>query len=267
MKSGMGALVFLLLVSSAVWVSAHSDEKSSSCGAPAVWEFHKELPEVAAEGLAFVAGVAILALGWMRKGKPLIAFGALAAGVALVFFLFIGYPLRPELIGFGNAESIHEHADFAVFIDGRQLNFSQEKYMTLETGVPKSGLVDLHDGVGTVMHKHATGVTFAYFLKTIGWKLNESCIVSDRNESFCTSHPDPNDAHLELYVNGRKLQNFMMGSYSPQDGDRILLTLGAYQSEGEIKRQEGSITNYSCIYSEKCPVPAGFDLPAESCNS
>ena len=133
--------------------------------------------------------------------------------------------------------------------------------MTIETGLPKSGLAHLHGGVGTVMHKHSTGATFSYFLKTLGWKLNNTCIVNDENVSYCNGATASSNT-LSLYVNGNKLEN--VESYSPSDLDRILVAYGNYSSQ-QLQEMQAQVTSYACVYSQKCETPAGVVLPQENC--
>lgn len=251
MKKTVAASAFALLVGLAL---AHGGE---ACGQPAPWEFHKTAADLVPIAAAIILGVAGARIGMKGSNKPVVAAGIVLVLLGAGAFLS-GYPYNQELVGFGNAGSTHEHADFAVYIQGRQINFSADKYMTTDNGVPKSGLAHLHDGFGTVLHKHATGVTFSYFLRTIGWRLSDECVMDDMNNEYCSGA----NGTLALYVNGN--QTAPIAAYSPADGDRILLAYGSY-SENETGKMMAAVTNYSCIHSEKCPAPPGVVLPEESC--
>lgn len=251
--------IFFASLASSHHVNGTEDE---TCGAPASWEDHKTTGEVLLEVIAIVLGVVGARLGMKKKNKKVIAAGVLLVAIGAGAFL-AGAPYQQELVSFGVAGSTHEHADFAVFINGVQQNFSQGKYMS-DGALPKSGLAHLHGGVGTVMHKHATGVTFAYFLKTLGWQLNNSCVTTDENKTYCKSTEYANE--VRFYVNGARVQD--IEGYSPKDLDQMLLVA---TSPGDFSGNENAAlkntTNLSCAYSLKCAPPAGFDLPQENCVS
>jgi len=260
--------VVLMAVLFASLASAHhvngTDEDEETCGAPASWEVHKTTSEVLLEVAAIVLGVIGARLGMKKKNKKMLAGGILLVLIGAGAFL-AGAPYQQELINFGVAGSTHEHADFAVFINGVQQNFSQEKYMS-DGGVPKSGLTHLHGGVGTVMHKHATGVTFTYLLKTLGWQLNNSCLATDTSRTYCKSRKYANE--VALFVNGKRIGD--IETYSPRDLDKILLFAtypGLFNGDDESLAARYKTTNLSCVYSLKCPAPSGISLPQENCVS
>ncbi len=240
----------------ATYASAHSGNGTAGCGLPAPWEVHTENTVLLFLGAMLAAGLISAYWGWRKKRKKRLLLGVIAITVSAVAF-FLGPPYIPELGAFGNAGSAHEHADFAVFINGVQWNFSAEKYQSDE-GFPKSGLVHLHGHVGTVLHKHATGVALSYFFKSVGWGLNDTCISTDENIAYCTSGKDK----LGIFVNGIALREF--SAYSPRDLDRIAIVYGDFP-ESELANFQSQVTNYACVYSGKCEAPAGFELPEESC--
>ena len=246
----------LALALLAAFSSAHSGNETKGCGLPAPWEVHTENTVLLFLGAMLAAGLISAYWGWRKKRKKRMVLGIVAIAISIVAF-FLGPPYNPELGSFGNAGSTHEHADFAVFINGVQWNFSAENYQSDE-GFPKSGLVHLHDHVGTVLHKHATGVTLAYFFKSVGWGLNNTCLSTDDNIAYCAGGQDK----LGIFVNGIALQEF--STYSPKDLDRIAIAYGDF-SESELAKFQNQVTNYSCVYSGKCEPPAGFELPEESC--
>jgi|GEM_PF-619652 len=258
----------LLLTATLLCAFALPAIANEACGLPASWEYHKTITEVALQAGLIIAGIIVAAYGAMslKDRKLFLVLGAIAAIVGISLFVSAP-PLNFELIGFGHEGSAHEHADFAVFINGAQQNFSLSKYMTIETGLPKSGLAHLHEGIGTVMHKHATGVTLSYFFKTLGWMLNNTCIVNDENVSYCNegnrgAQGGSNGKTLTLFINGNKLEN--VEAYSPNDLDRILVAYGNYSSQ-QLQATQSQVTNYACVYSQKCEAPAGVVLPPENC--
>jgi hypothetical protein len=97
-----------------------------------------------------------------------IVLGLAVAGILSILGL-VGYktaqiPLSPT----------HYHANFAVFEDGKQVDFTSPTLMHIAPCVdgdshsddPKEN-VHLHDGVGNVVHLHMEGITWKTFFESI----------------------------------------------------------------------------------------------------
>lgn len=152
-------------------------------------------------------------------------------------------------------EKVHEHADFAVYLDGKKFDFTGGKYQSSEIN-PLDSDAHLHDGNGDVTHKHRKGITLSYFFETIGMKFDNQCFVTDDGKEYCNT----TDKKLKMYVNGKLNENF--GSYEFTDLDRILISYGV-EDEDTITRQITSLTDMACVYSEKCPERGA--APTENC--
>lgn len=148
---------------------------------------------------------------------------------------------------------VHEHADFAVYLNGEKLDFKPAKYQSSETN-PLDPDVHLHDGNGDVTHKHRKGITLGYFFDTIGMKFDNQCFVTDDGKQYCNTA----DKKLTLYVNGKESTAF--GNYEFTDLDRILITYG---DETGVEDQITSVSDLACMYSEKCPERG--TPPTENC--
>lgn len=92
-------------------------------------------------------------------------------------------------------EKVHMHFDIAVYIGGKKVDLSQDKYME------KDEAVHLHDDNGEVAHIHRKGATLGMFIDSLG----------------LTSGSNPK-------VNGREVADWR--SYEPQDLDRIVFGSG-----------------------------------------
>ncbi len=123
----------------------------------------------------------------------------------------------------GAVGSAHDHANFLVFINGEKIDFALPQYMV------KVREVHIEDMNGITVHKHATGVTLGYFFKTLGFKFNDECFVTDKNEKFCNEA----DKKLNFYVNGNK--NLVYGDYEIFNGDKYLISYGS--SNEDIQEQ------------------------------
>lgn len=150
-------------------------------------------------------------------------------------------------------EVTHEHADFAVYLDGQHIDFTEAKYQSSDEA-PLDADTHLHDGVGTIIHKHRKGITLGYFFQTLGMRFEDECFITDDGQRFCNTP----EKKLSLYVNGEL--NTLMGKYEFADGDRLLITYGDGTA---LNKQSGAVTDQACIYSETCPERG--KPPAESC--
>jgi len=182
-----------------------------------------------------------------------------------------------EMLNAKNPDPNHTHADFAVWVGGTQLNFSDDAFMsgssTDSDTHPTEGLkkyLHLHDGVGTVIHRHKTGLTVADFLQSLGLTATGTCLTLDTNlfsqvdanvaSDFALTPTlcDTGKFHWSMYVNGTQIpMNF---AYEFSDGDKILLTYDAGDDHTSLFDQ---ITNDACLYSQTCPWRG--DPPVENC--
>ena len=161
-----------------------------------------------------------------------VLFVAAAAVAGIVFFAASAAP--KGLSGLGPPGSTHIHQDFKLYLDGRELDFSQQRYQL------RSRHVHVEGGDGDVIHVHATGATLGFFLDTLGFQFNSSCIVADDSARYCNS----GSSTLKLYVNGRPSAEF--GGYVLQPNDKILISYGSESGE-EIGRQLLSVTDKASI--------------------
>jgi protein-disulfide isomerase len=164
-----------------------------------------------------------------------------------------------------SGQAFHRHADFAVYVNGRRLDFSQAKYQSgkdaQDKGHEHDEFVHLHDGNGKVVHFHKAGITFGYFFKTLGIELSKDCLKLDTGEKHCADASK--DALLNFYVNGRPVES--LDGYVPNDLDRILVSYGQKSAltDSAVGEQIASVSDEACIYSEKCPERGA--APEEEC--
>lgn len=184
--------------------------------------------------------------GIIKRSKILIA-----GGIVVVILLGVVYAYSPL-----ETTKIHEHADFAVFLDGVQYNFSQERFMTYNS-TELSEIVHMHDMKGNIIHVHAKGVTLDLFFGTLGIKFNSTCFIVD-GLNYCND----GTRTIRMYVNGRSNNEF--DNYQPKDLDRILITYGS-ENDAQLASQISSVTNEACIQSGKCPERG--TAPEESCSA
>ncbi len=139
------------------------------------------------------------------------------------------------MTGIGPLRSAHLHADVKVYINGQAIDFSQQKYQL------KNSFIHFEEGIGDVIHTHATGLTIGHMLKSVGISFNNNCIVVD-GKNYCNE----DGKKLKFYVNGQQYSEF--DNYIIKDLDKYLISYGS-ENEEEIQKQLSSITNLALRYS------------------
>lgn len=186
------------------------------------------------------------------------AIALVAAGTAIV--LAFGGKRVPV----PNPDPNHTHADFLVMLDGQAIDFSEPFFQTglstedhvRDPSTPAMRkFLHLHDGLGTVIHRHKPGLTLQDFFHSISVGFTAECILYtdpaiDR-DTACSEHP------WRMVVNGQE-RPFSL-NYDFVDGDKILLTT----SLGDLAQEWTLMTDDACRYSRTCPWRG--DPPAENC--
>ena len=139
------------------------------------------------------------------------------------------------LSGIGPLASTHIHADVKVYINGNSIDFSQRKYQLA------TSFIHFEEGVGDVVHVHATGMTIGHLFKSLKGGISSNCIVLE-NQNYCNE----NEKKLRLYVNGKPSNEF--DSRVIRDLDKYLISYGT-ENDAEIQKQLSSITNLAPRYS------------------
>ena len=152
-------------------------------------------------------------------------------------------------------EEVHVHGDILFSIDGQRIDLAQEKYQST-TEDQKHPDIHLHDNEGNILHRHADGVTFGEFLSSIGYTLDDTCVVLDTGVRKCAE----GTTILALYVNGIRQDD--IASYEVQDEDQILFYYGE-EDTSVIDDALNTISDRACIFSGTCPDRG--TPPPESC--
>lgn len=141
----------------------------------------------------------------------------------------------PKPTGQATGEKVHEHADFALYVNGKKI-LLQDRPEYFE----KDPDIHSHEDTEEVIHKHKTGVTLGQLIDS--WKANLPSEVS-------------------WSVNGKKQTDNWM-TYEFKDLDRIIMSFSTTAVEISDK-QLSDITDRACVYSEKCPERG--KPPTENC--
>lgn len=141
----------------------------------------------------------------------------------------------PKSSGQLTGEKVHEHADFALYVNGKKM-LLQDSPDYFE----KDPDIHSHKGTEEVIHKHKTGVTLGQLIDS--WKADFP-------------------KEVNWYVNGKKQTGNWRG-FEFKDLDRIVMSFGTTAVE-LADRQLLEITDRACVYSEKCPERG--KPPTENC--
>lgn len=134
--------------------------------------------------------------------------------------------------GIGELDSTHIHAHLKIYVNNKALDLSISNYQS------KNKFVHLEDGIGELIHVHATRITLEQFLYTLKINPNENCITVDKE--YC------NDGKNKLlyFINNQQTTKI---NYIIKDHDKILITYGDYNNE-EMKKQLESVNNLQLEY-------------------
>ncbi len=184
----------------------------------------------------------------------------------LLGFLVLAIALRLEV---SNSEDVdfHEHADFALFIDGEKFDFSDFRYMSNEpckitsnslfpsvyahggeaTGGGLEAAVHLHNGKGGTIHVHKPGITYEDFFASIGMSFHDNAFVdADGNR-----YEKNSEKKFSFIINGKRVDS--IESEQVRDLDRVLISYGdRNRTEESLIQEYGYVTNDACIASESC---------------
>ncbi len=140
--------------------------------------------------------------------------------IAVISIFLYSQNLPPS--GFGALGSAHTHAAFLVKVNGENIDFSQPQYQVV------SDYIHVENGDGTTLHRHATNVTFAEFLKSVEMDIDEenNCLIFTNNG---TEYCNNNFNQLRTFVNGNS--NESISDYVINDNDRLLVMYGNENEE------------------------------------
>jgi hypothetical protein len=145
--------------------------------------------------------------------------GAVIAAVAAALAYPAINPPEPFVLG-----SAHEHAVFAVILDGQKIDFSQNKYQVA------SRYIHVENNDGTTIHRHAEGVPFGFFLESLGMGIQGDCFVRDDGAQFCSD----GSKQLRYFVNGEEVEQ--IADYVVEEEDRVLVIYDN-QTDQEIQQE------------------------------
>ncbi len=200
-----------------------------------------------------------------RAWLPIIVL-LVAAVVALAVLLILnsgdGEPdvvvCEPGTPGCELRQSVHWHADFALYIRGERYDFKQERFIS-DTEDELSENVHIHEPFHAIVHVHREGTTWREFFDSLGFELTDQCLTTPEGEQLCNSDAE----RLSFVLNGVRLDGLAFQDIT--NIDRALISFGS-ESDEDLMQQYAEVETEACILSGLCEdrVPEG-GLPPEAC--
>lgn len=133
-------------------------------------------------------------------------------------------------------ESVHYHANFALYINGQRETFNSPSYYeetascSADTAVTPTDRAHMHDNVNDVVHVEDHAVTWGQFFTNLGWYMGPNYIEGSGPNG--TMYLENGNNQLHLILNGQDytdlggLQNTVI-----HDQDKLLVSFGDLSSE------------------------------------
>lgn len=127
--------------------------------------------------------------------------------VGIILILLLTFYLWKDYANYKNY--VHYHANFWVFIDWKQVDFSDEKYMediaackfwTLKTQKERT---HLHENNGWTIHVHDDWVTWGHFFANIWYEFNDNFLATDNSWLLIPN----NDTKITFILNWKAVWN------------------------------------------------------------
>lgn len=172
--------------------------------------------------------VAILTSKWF-----LTTFGLLVGAGVILAIRFVTYA----------PETVHYHANFAVYINGQQEQFKDMKYYE-ETAATSCSIhpiaspldrAHMHDNVSSVVHVEDHLVTWGNFFQNLNWGIGDNYLKT-ADQFYIAS----DQSQLTFMLNGKRVDSIANTIISDQD--KLLVSYGSDTSQ-VIQKQYDKIQN------------------------
>lgn len=212
--------------------------------------------------------------GWLgpKQWMPIVGILSLAViALAVVLVINLNDDGGKEAGASGTGRTpVHEHADFALFIRGKQYDFDQPQFLSTAEGKELSPYVHIHEPRYTVAHSHATLTRWDEFFTSLGFTLTDPSFPGIDSARTCMTLPDKtklcntDTEKWKFIVNGVKvdgISNVIIGDLS-----RVLISYGPESADDVLRDQFPKVTTEACIPSELCLDRIDPNEPPEQCS-
>ena len=194
----------------------------------------------------------------------------------LIIAVLVFWSLGPgRIVPAKNPDPNHTHADFGVWVGKERIDFSKPEYMSgastdseHDVKDPKRKFLHLHDGNGSVMHRHKPGLTLGEFFDSLGMPMSSNwntapCFTLPKLGKVCSG----GSKQWRFFVNVEEKDAHTAASYVFNDLDRIALIYdpddGTFPTRDSLMALVDQLTDDSCKYSQACPEQG--PPPTENC--
>ena len=179
-------------------------------------------------------------------GAVALAFGSLGgfwfgrnSGQEMEMSTSVGGPVLADTL----RQNVHEHSDFAVFVNGQKVAFDAEQFLSTEA-VDKSPSVHVHAPRTNVAHIHKEQTTYDEFFRSLGMELTDTCLTLADGQKFC----DDAENRLRFMVNGVEVDALSFERMT--DMGRVLIAYGPQAAS--LEDIFSQVTDEACIPGENC---------------
>ncbi|HSX17928.1 MAG TPA: hypothetical protein VLE51_01050 [Candidatus Saccharimonadales bacterium] len=162
-----------------------------------------------------------------------------------------------------NANHVHYHANFAVYIDGQREQFKGASYYEEETAckagdnIAPADRAHMHDNINDVVHVHDRAVTWEQFFNNLGWSVGGDFI-----ETRDTLYQNNDRSILHITLNGQDLTGISsIANKVIGDRDKLLLDYGP--TDSQIKQEYNAIPS-TAIQHDQENDPASCSGPTST---
>lgn len=149
------------------------------------------------------------------------------------------------------SDSVHYHANFAVFINGQREAFKSNVYYEEAQSCSSSkdnpkNRVHLHENINHVVHVHDQGATWGHFFANLGYTLGDS-LIATRDEVYIDG---VDGKKLTFILNGQVVG--LLANRTIGNTDRLLINYGV-ESEPDL------LLRYSTVEHDATEVNRRYD--------
>lgn len=152
--------------------------------------------------------------------------------------------------------ALHYHANWALIVDGQQLDLSSDRYMQSVAACAATDVVDpaarvhLHNNEGGVVHVHDPGVAWGHLFTNLGFSVGGDHLILDGSRRFLAD----GDRTLKFILNGFAVSE--IGGFPVRAGDRLLVSYGPESVDHVLRNQFPRVASNAPSYDER-EDPAG----------
>jgi len=174
-----------------------------------------------------------------RPNKAVIGFMGILIGMLMV--------LGIRFVSYQPPKDVHYHANFAVYVDGKQEQFSNPllyeeiSECSISTEEKPGERAHLHENIKDVVHVEDSAVTWGNFFQNINWNVSDKYL--DTSDVLLVN----TDTKKVTYIlNGEEVSNITNKVIG--DKDRLLVSYGS-STKDEITKQFSTVASSAEKYN------------------